>query len=302
MLSYLRHRSRGALALMGLMIPPTMAFNYFTSAKGLFFAPIAVSMIAYIVVKRRIQARWILATFVAVSLFYPIGNFQRQVILQGNTRSAAWALRKPLEVVSRTARFVGSQEFASLFLEGAASTLSRFDGLGIATVIVRDCPARVPFQGGWTLAQIFISWVPRVVWKDKPDMTSGQWVTDHFAGGPDIHSSTGSTWIGELWFSYGWPGILIGMFLMGIFLRVLHEMLFKPDAAMPAQLMSVIVLFTVPPGLEGALISPVNGVIIGGLPLLIAHWAVRVMGGAPHATKGRGETRADLAAGARSGA
>lgn len=279
MLAYLRYRSGAALALMALMIPPTMAFNYFTSSKGLFFAPVAVSVIAYIVVKRRIQARWIVAAFIAMSLFYPIGEFQRQVILQKNTRSAAWALKKPLEVASRTAKFIGGQEFGNLMLKGVASTLVRFDGLGIATVIVRDCPSRVPYQGGWTIAQIFLSYIPRVAWKDKPQLTSGQWVTDNFAGGPGIISSTGATWIGELWFSFGWPGIVLGMFVMGIFIRLVHEVLFKPGAVMPTQLMAVIVLFMLPPTLGGALMSPINGVIFSAIPVVFMHAFIRIMSG-----------------------
>ena len=210
-------------------------------------------------------------------------------------------MRKPVEVVSKTARFVGSQDFGDHLWTGIASTMVRFDGLGIASVIVRDCPTRVPFQGGWTIAQIFISYVPRLVWKNKPHMTSGGWVTEKFAGGPGILSSTGSTWVGEFWFNFGWPGIVIGMLLMGLFFRILHEMLFKPGAVMPAQLMSVIVLFMVPPTLGGAVIGPVNGVVFGAMPLILTHLGVRLMSGTVRPTTAREGSPADLATEARAG-
>lgn len=301
MLTYLRHRSRGALALMALLIPPTMAFNYFSSSKGLFFTPIAVSMIAYLAVKRRIRFRWILILLFAFSLFFPIADFQRQVILQGNTRSAIWALQRPGEVISKTVRFVGSQQFGQHFLTGLASTLVRFDGLGVASVIVRDCPARVPFQGGWSIAQIFITYVPRILWKDKPDLASGKFVTDNFGGGPLIASNTGATWIGELWFNFGWSGVVIGMLLMGVYFRILHEMLFKPGAVMPAQIMSVIVLFAIPPSLGGMLLAPVNGVVVTAVPLILAHWSVRLMSGTLRPTTAGDGRSADLATEARAG-
>jgi hypothetical protein len=299
MLAYLHHRSRGALALMALLIPPTMAFNFFTGAKGLFFAPAAVAMIAYIVATRRIRMRWFLVGFIAMSLFYPIGEFQRQVILQGNTRTAAFALRKPLEVISRTAHFVASHGFSEHFLKGIASTSVRFEGLGIASVIKRDCPARVPFQGGWTLSYIPLSFVPRVIWPSKPDLQTGIWVTEHFAGGPGIKSHTGSTWVGEFWFSFGWPGVVIGMFAMGIFLRLLHEMLFQIDAVIAAQLMCVTVLFSIPPTLGGAVMSPVNGVIFGAMPLVLAHWSVRILSGRARPAPPGDVKTADLATEAR---
>lgn len=301
MLSYLRYRSRASLLLIALLIPPTMAFNYFTGSKGLFFAPAAVALIAYIVVTRRIRLRWFVVGFVAMSLFYPIADFQRQVILHGNTRGAAYALQKPFEVISRTARFAGSKDFNDLLVQGIAATSIRFDGLGVASVIVRDCPSRVPFQGGWSLGYIPLSYVPRIVWPGKPDLAPGLWVTAHFGAGPGVFSHTGSTWVGELWYSFGWFGVMIGMAVMGIFLRVLHEMLFQPEAVIPAQLMSVIVLFTIPPTLGGALIGPVNGVIFGAMPLVITHWCVRVMSGAPRRSTGFENQPGDLASQADSG-
>jgi hypothetical protein len=132
-------------------------------------------------------------------------------------------------------------------------------------------------------------------------MTSGGWVTEHFAGGPGVMSSTGSTWVGELWFNFGWPGVVIGMILVGVYFRTLHEILFKQGAVMPAQIMSVIVLFAIPPSLGGTLLAPVNGVIITALPLMFAHWGVRLMSGTLRPATPGGGGSADLATGARAG-
>jgi hypothetical protein len=258
-------------------------------------------MIAVIVVHRRIRLRWLLAGFLLISLFYPIGQFQREVILQGNTRGAAWALRRPGEVVAKTTRFVGSQDFVKLFITGSSSTMVRFDGLGIASLIVRDVPGRVPFQGGWSLGQIFLAYIPRLVWKDKPLLTSGGWVTENFAGGPGVLSSTGSTWVGEFWFNFWWPGVVIGMLLMGSFFRLLHEILFKGDPVIPAQLMSVITLFVIPPTLGGQVAAPVNGVIFGAMPVVITHLSVRLMSGTVRPPSASEETPVELASTARLG-
>ena len=94
MLTYLRHRSREALWLMLLLIPPSMAFNFLSGSKTAFLSPAAMVVVAYIVVRRRIAIRWILVGIAAVIIIYPIAEFQRRVILHGNTRGAAYALRK----------------------------------------------------------------------------------------------------------------------------------------------------------------------------------------------------------------
>ena len=112
-----------------------------------------------------------------------IAEFQRRVILRGNTRGAADVISQPGEVISRVSRFAGSWEFGDYLLQGVAATSRRFDGLGVVAVIVRDCPRRVPYQGGWTLSYIVLSYVPRIVWADKPAMTIGQWVTVNFGSG-----------------------------------------------------------------------------------------------------------------------
>jgi hypothetical protein len=268
--------------MMLLLIPPSMAFNFLGGSKSAFLAPAAVVAVAYIVVRRRIAIRWIFVAIAAVILLYPIAEFQRRVILRDNTRGAVYALQRPGEMISRLYRFVGSYEFGDYLMDGVRATSRRSDGLGILSVILRDCPSRVPFQGGWTLGYIVLSYVPRIVWADKPDTAAGLWVTQNFGGGgPGVRSHTAPTWIGELYFNFGWPGITIGMLLVGVYMRILHEAVFPPKTTMPTQMMAVLVLFFFPQTLQAQLISPVNSVVFGALPIVFTHWVVRLMGGAP---------------------
>jgi hypothetical protein len=281
MLVYLRFRTRGPLRMMMLLIPPTMFFNFFTGSKGLFLAPIAMVAIAYIVVMRRVRLRWIALAVVAFSLLYPVAEFYRRVVLKNYSLGASYALQRPIEVLSKISTFATSIPPSEYLLSGISATSMRFDGLGITTVIMRDCPNPIPYQGGWTIGYIALSYVPRIVWADKPEMTSGQWVTDNFGGGPVIRSSTGSSWVGEFYFNFGFPGIALGMLVMGVYFRVLHEMLLHPNAVFASQLMAVIVLYAIPPQLGGSLMAPVNGTIMGSLPVVMAHWGVRLFGGRP---------------------
>jgi hypothetical protein len=263
------------------LIIPTMGFNFFTGAKSQFLAPAAVMAIAYIVVRRRIALRWIAVAFLAVILLYPIAEFHRRVILKSKF-GAAHALRTPVQTVSRIARYALSHSPGEYLLVGLHATSIRFDALGVTAVILRECPSRVPYQRGWTLGYIVVSYVPRVAWPGKPEVSIGQWVTDNFVAEPGVlRSHTGPSWIGELYFNFGWPGIVIGMLLIGVYMRILHEMFFRTDAPLPAQLMSVVVLFTIAPTIQAAVMTPINGPIFGAMPLVIAHWVVRLAGGAP---------------------
>lgn len=301
MLAYLRRRSREVLFVMLLLIPASMAFNFLGGSKTAVLSPPAVVAVAYIVVYRRIALRWVAAALALVIIIYPIAEFQRRVVLKENTQGIAYALMRPFETLSKLSRFATSWELGDYVSQGFKATSRRSDGLGILSVILRDCPSRVPFQGGWTLGYIALSYVPRLVWVDKPDMTTGQWVTDNFGGGPSIRSSTAPTWIGELYFNFGWPGIVFGMLFMGLFMRTLHEMLFLPNAPVPTQIMAVVVLFAFPQTMQMALIGPINSVVFGALPLVFTHWMVRLLGGAPATASGdsgRHRFASDVPAGA----
>ena len=291
MLAYLRYGSREALMMMLLLIPPSMAFNFLGGSKTAFLSPPTMVAVAYIVVRRRIAIRWIFVAIAAVILIYPVAEFQRRVILRDNTRGAAYALKKPGEMISRISRFATSYELGDYLMQGVQATSRRSDGLGILSVILRDCPSRVPYQLGWTLGYIVLSYVPRFVWAEKPDTTAGLWVTENFGAGPGVSSHTAPTWIGELYFNFGWPGITIGMLLIGVYMRTLHEVLFRPKTTMAAQMMAVQVLFIFPQTLQAQIISPVNAVVFSALPLVFTHWVVRLLGGSPATASGADEHR-----------
>ena len=143
-------------------------------------------------------------------------------------------------------------------------------------MIVRDTPEFVPFQGGWTIGYAFLAYIPRLIWAEKPDITQGQWVTDNY-GAPtsDIVSQTGPSWVGELFFNFGYPGVIIGMALIGLYFRALRESLFGSQSTVPALLVGVVVLYASAPKLGGALAAPINGITFYGGMVMMVHFLVR---------------------------
>jgi hypothetical protein len=69
------------------------------------------------------------------------------------------------------------------------------------------------------------------------------------------------------------------MLFMGVFTRAMHELLFKANAPMPIQMLAIVVLFAFPFSVMGQLLMAVNSVFFGAMPLVMAHWAVRILGG-----------------------
>jgi hypothetical protein len=267
-----RYRSRAALFLLCVVVPGTMFFNFFTSSKGAFLRPIVMVVIVRIIVTRRIRMSWVLGFIAAAALIYPVSMAYREY-MSGNRLSALQVIANPNTALRLVAGVATTADPAEYMKAGLQSTARRLNGLGILSAIVRDAGTRVPFQHGWSIGYIPLSYIPRVLWKDKPRFETGIWVTDNF-GYPGIDTSTGSTWIGEFFFNFGWAGVIIGMALLGIWFRFLQDMFLRMDSTIPAMLAGIVTIMVIGPAIEGDLLAPTNGVIFLLTPLLLMHWLV----------------------------
>jgi hypothetical protein len=279
-LVYMRYRSRISLALLLVVSVPTMAFNFFTSSKILFLMPFVMVAIAHIIVSRQLRGWWFAGFLVVMSLFYPVSQFYREYLF-GNQLTAVQVIASPQRVFGMIGRFASTFEPMEYFQVGLETTARRLDGLGILSVTVRDAGTRVPFQGGWSIAYIPASYVPRLVWPGKPKFTIGQWVTDNFGFGPHIHSSTGSTWMGELYYNFGWMGIITGMALLGVWFRFLQESFLGIDATIPALLAGIVTILSLAAGVGGDLLGATNRVTFAVAPIVLAHLVVRAVTAPP---------------------
>jgi hypothetical protein len=274
-LAWIRYRSGRALALLAALVPTTMLFFFFSGSKGRFLQPVMLLVLASWLYRREIRGRWILAGIAAGMLLYPAAAFYRTQVKAG--RSMVTMLRHPLMAINDVGRHVSSYTPGEYATEGLLRLAGRFDGIGRSSVIIRETPDRVPFQGGWTLAMIPVAYVPRILWPGKPETTIGKWITDTYGAGAHITSSTGPTWIGEFYLNFGVPGVIIGMFVMGLLLRLLHEGVLR-SATVPAIVAGVIVLLNTAFEIQGGLIGTVNGVTFTLAPLFAAHLALRYIG------------------------
>jgi hypothetical protein len=277
-ITYQRYRSPAALLLMALVIPPTMFFNFFTSSKMLFVMPLVMVVLVHVIVTRRLRIWWIAGFIVLMALFYPAAQFYRDILYGTGERNYFLSMiTRPQQVFALVGKFVASVPLADYFWTGIDATFRRLDGISILTVIVRDTGSRVPFQGGWSLAQIPIAYIPRVLWPGKPVLGTGGFITEHYCYGPGIESSTGATWPGNLYMEFGWMGILIGMTLIGMFLRFLQESFLGTDATIPAILAGVVSLLSISATLGGELLTSVNSVVFALAPIMLAHGIVRTL-------------------------
>jgi hypothetical protein len=271
-LVWLRDRSRIALLLLLLIVPVSMGFNFFTGSKRLFLTPAFMVVLAYMVWERRIRRNWAIAGFAVLVLLYPVSQFYRKVVQQNYELKSVDVLSDPGKLAGQLSGFASTVEPLKYLRSGLEASGARLDGLGILCVIVRDTPEKVPYQKGWTLGYIFVSFIPRVLWPGKPGMTIGEWVYQSYAA--EGTTDVAPTWMGELYFNFGWLGIVIGMFVMGTMFRVLQELLFRYAAPIPAMLAAIVVVYSARAP-TAAVMAFVNGVAFTVPFIVLAHFLVQ---------------------------
>lgn len=298
--AYIRYRSRTAFLAMTVLIPLTMAFNFFTGSKTKTLLALAMVAFAYVVVNRRIRIRYVAAAVLGIALLYPTAAFYRDVVLVENTKTAVDILRNPVRAIDDVSAFIATHSVKEYLVNGFKATGNRTSALNMTTLIIRDTPDRVPFQGGWTIGYAFVAYIPRIIWPGKPAIGIGQWVTDNYVTtGPGIiRSSTGPSWIGELYLNFGYWGIIVGMFIVGTYFRVLHEWVFHPKQTIPMLLLGVVCLFSICPTLGGTILGCISFLPFFGPAILLGHWVARSVG-PPVPVAGSGPTGLPANAGVR---
>jgi len=83
------------------------------------------------------------------------------------------------------------------------------------------------FQSGQTMQYAAYAFVPRFFWPDKPNVSRGAWFTMYLGASnreSESTSSTGITAVGELYWNFGIPGVVIGMLGIGLGYGLLWRM------------------------------------------------------------------------------
>jgi hypothetical protein len=105
---------------------------------------------------------------------------------------------------------------------------------------------REGFKYGATMDYLAYAFIPRIVWPDKPDVTRGAWFTVYLGQARthrDVTTSTGITAIGELYWNFGYAGVVLGMTLIGLFRGYLWRLCGQHPERHPIQFLLYVSLF-----------------------------------------------------------
>lgn len=181
-------------------------------AKGLTMIAAVLLIITTILVRGKLPLLWIAAAALFVVLAFPVLQAYRSVVHQSDRSSRAQTAQHLGEAIEKslqnTDKVNTGRDRAQTFIERTGVKHS-------VEIIVDGTAAGVAFQRGATFAPIVAAFVPRVFWPDKPNVETGKLIVKefHISDSEDLNYSP--THIGELYWNFGWPGVLIGMTVIG---------------------------------------------------------------------------------------
>lgn len=88
-----------------------------------------------------------------------------------------------------------------------------------ATACIHSEVERAGHMYGEGMDYLVYAFIPRALWPDKPTVTRGAWFSEYLGQARSEETATtslGQTAPGELYWNFGWPGVLLGMSLLGV--------------------------------------------------------------------------------------
>lgn len=165
----------------------------------------------------KIPRRW---AFIGISflIFYVPLSYAYRATLGERHLSTAQALSEFSHLLEQA---VTANKESNDALSGLQATLWRVDLKSMVELIVSRAGKDIRYLDGYSLSELPLVFVPRLLMPDKPQVRIGQLFNREFQISPDPDTNISTSFIGELYWNYSWSGITVGMFLIGASLGVI---------------------------------------------------------------------------------
>jgi len=200
------------LPILVFVVVFQLFYGFVVDIKGEAMIGVVLVLLTKVFVHARVPKAWLTVGVVFVVVAFPV--FQAHRVISGarhidhaeTAQNLGRSISLALEASTKesTARRRQSQNF----FERASLKAS-------VQVIVTKTGDGVEFQQGNTLTPLLATFIPKILWRDKPDLAVGQLMNSEFHISEFRDTYISPSHLGELYWNFGWLGVLLGMPVIG---------------------------------------------------------------------------------------
>jgi hypothetical protein len=241
-------RSTYLMAILLATLAVQVLFGFVIDTKGMALSGGALVVATIIFTDGRVPKAWIAGIAIFIYIAFPVFQAYRAVVTGNVARTQVLDnIGKTLDVVlAAKERVNNGRERAQTFLERLSLKSSVY-------MIVHGTANGVPFQHGHTMTPILSTFLPKILWTDKPDVPTGRIVNKVFHVTDQEETYISPSHLGELYWNFGWAGVLVGMTAIGALLGFIARFNLAECRTVTRLLIMVVTVEMVIHGFEGSL-------------------------------------------------
>jgi len=225
-------------------------FGFVIDVKGMAISGLSLIIVTITLSEGRVPKLWLVTAGVFIYVAFPIFQTYRAVVSGNVARTEVLSnLGATLDkVFAAETRVNTGHERAQTFLERLALKAS-------VQMIVVGTQNGIPFQHGYTLTPMLSAFLPRILWTDKPDVPTGRIVNKVFHVTDQEETYISPSHLGELYWNFGWPGVLVGMSCIGALMGFVARYNLASGRTVTRLLVTVVTVESMIHGFEGSFAS-----------------------------------------------
>ncbi|BCG63744.1 MAG: hypothetical protein methR_P1472 [Methyloprofundus sp.] len=238
---YLSKNDKSTLFILLFIGGGQLFLGFVANTKEVSFIIPVVYLIIGFISKGRINKK-ILVSLVALMVVYiSFFNVYRLFVMQINNKTplqAVQSLSQSIDTVlsNLNTKHVDNKKKSSSFLK------ERIETRKYIIILVNGIEKGVPTMDGYTLNLFFKSFIPRVFWPNKPEISIGKLFNHEFNISASKLTYIPATHLGEFYWNFKMPGVVVGMFFIGFFMAYISKM---TDLSVKVTLPRVIIIMMV---------------------------------------------------------
>jgi hypothetical protein len=191
-----------------------VGWGFASGMKAFVLQPFILVAIVASLIERKFSKGWVAVALLGLIALYPLSNtYRRLAVGQRGLTSATAVVSTSLKAISQTQRSeAGAQDWLQNGWRMSVRRMDMLTSVGLVLWLGPKAPLLRGKERWWMLP--YYPFIPRFIWHSKPILDKGRRFS--IATGSTSSSSLAITYPGDLYADYGLPGVVLGMFLLGV--------------------------------------------------------------------------------------